>query len=281
MVAVRKMKIYKKAYLEITNFCNKSCSFCVRTRRKKEFLDLMDAEKFVGELSKVTDYLYLHVLGEPLLHPNFEDILQICKSKKLKVIIVTNGLKLKENIRLLAKVHRVDISVHTAETLQEATEAIEAAHALPTTAPIVQFRLWRQDSNISEEIIRTIYRVYGQDLANIEHILAPKKRGVTVTKGVYLHVGQSFEWPVITEEKGSDRGYCMGLKDQIAVLVDGTVVPCCLDAEGIISLGNLHDNKIEDIITSQRAKNLCKEPLCLSCKYKELLNKNQNIGQTP
>ena len=63
--------------------------------------------------------------------------------------------------------------------------------------------------------------------------------------------------------------------DQIASLADGTVVPCCLDSEGEIALGNLFETDMETILSSPRARAMREgltagkmiEPLCQKCTY--------------
>ena len=84
-----------------------------------------------------------------------------------------------------------------------------------------------------------------------------------------------FEWPDLCKSDGSD-GYCHGLKDQIAILVDGTVVPCCLDNNGDINLGNIHTESMEEILNKEKTTKIIEgfknrvavEQLCKKCTYK-------------
>ena len=69
----------KKVYFEITNVCNLSCSFCPKTKRKKRFVSLSEFEEVAKKLEGKTEYLYLHLMGEPTLHPELEEILKCCR----------------------------------------------------------------------------------------------------------------------------------------------------------------------------------------------------------
>ena len=112
------MKKYKRVYIEITNVCNLSCSFCPLTKRAKSFLD---EEKFVhilNEVSPYTDYIYLHLMGEPLLNPGLEVFLEEAYKKGVKVNITTNGTLLKKNKEILLNsksLRQVNISLHSFE----------------------------------------------------------------------------------------------------------------------------------------------------------------------
>ena len=69
----------------------------------------------------------------------------------------------------------------------------------------------------------------------------------------------------------------VALRDQLAVLCDGTVVPCCLDGEGELALGNLFRQELEDILRGERAAAIHAgfdarrpaEELCRRCGYAE------------
>ena len=80
-------KRFKKAYLEIGNVCNLSCSFCPGTRRKPRQMTVEEFALAAGKLRKYTDYLYFHLMGEPLLHPQLEGFLKIAADMGYKVII--------------------------------------------------------------------------------------------------------------------------------------------------------------------------------------------------
>ena len=101
------------------------------------------------------------------------------------------------------------------------------------------------------------------------------ENNIKINPQIYVDKDNEFIWPTINTHKSC--GYCYALKTHIAILVDGTVIPCCLDAEGIINLGNIFKDNLEKIVNSKRYKDLQKslqdrkpiEPLCKSCTFKE------------
>ena len=111
----------KKAYLEITNVCNLSCSFCPGTRREKRFMTPEDFETLSRKLRGHVEYLYLHLMGEPLLHPQLEEILGIAARQGFRVIITTNGTLLDRRGELLVSspaVYKVNISLQSFEATE-------------------------------------------------------------------------------------------------------------------------------------------------------------------
>ncbi len=289
------MKHFKKAYLEITNICNKSCAFCVKTSRTNQFMPLEDVDKFIQEIAVVSDHLYLHVLGEPLLHPELAKILTRCAQQNMKVHLATNATLLHQNIDLLLSakaLHRIMISLHDADTIGEACQIIDDVHALymrrAAEYPLIEFRLWAKDNHdgagFNEHVAQYLASVFckntmtgvadGRTLS-----IEARKRGITVADHVYLHVSTPFEWPRIDDVAVSENDcFCMGLRDQVAVLVDGTVVPCCMDFDGIMKLGNLKEQSLTEIIQSEMALDLidgfskreARLSLCKVCKFREL-----------
>ena len=82
---------FSRCYLEITNRCNLSCSFCPKTKRPARTLSPAEFRLLAEKIRPYTDYLYLHVLGEPLMHPELETLLGICGELNFRVVITTNG----------------------------------------------------------------------------------------------------------------------------------------------------------------------------------------------
>lgn len=269
----------KKAYLEITNVCNLACAFCTGTRREKRFLSLEEFKILSAKLRPHTDYLYFHLMGEPLLHPELGPFLSHAGALGFRVILTTNGTLLPERGELLLSapaLHKVNISLQSFE----ANDRGELAPYLSACAGFAQrandagmlcvLRLWNQN---------------GLDSLNgeIEAILAqrfPKpwpesRRSRKLAERVYLEPGERFDWPDLTAEDRGEPCFCYGLRDQVGVLVDGTVVPCCLDHEGDIPLGNLFEQELINIMSTEKARNIYTgfsqrqaiEPLCRRCGY--------------
>lgn len=272
----------KKAYLEITNVCNLSCSFCHGTSRAKGFISVEDFRTAAKKLRTVTEYLYLHLMGEPLLHPQLKELLAICKELGFRTVVTTNGVLLSEKEEILLNagcIYKYSISLHSyeanAQNGKSAESYVEAvcrfAEKAAAKGSLVSLRLWNgggKDS-LNRQITDRLYAFFPG-----EH---PENRlGVTLTKNVFLEFGDKFDWP----DPGAERrnvSFCMGLRDHVGVLCNGTVVPCCLDADGNIPLGNILTDDLENILKSPRASAIyegfsrreAREELCRRCGYAE------------
>ena len=269
-----------KAFLEITNVCNLNCSFCHGTKREKAFMTASDFRTAAFRLRSFADYLYFHLMGEPLLHPGLKSLFDIAEDLEYKVIITTNGtlLKQKEDILLSSPaLHKVSISLHCYEAndigipLDEYLEdCFSFCEKASRNGIISVMRLWNigGKEDLNEYIIGKMKKYFGNEWKEIYS-------GYKIKEKVFLEWGEKFDWPDENGEYISENHSCYGLRDQIGVLCDGTVVPCCLDADGAVPLGNIFENTLEEILSSKRAVNLknsfinkhvCEE-LCKKCGY--------------
>lgn len=280
------MKRFRKVYVEITNICNMHCSFCPETTRAKAFMRKEDFESVAEEIVKYTDYVYLHVKGEPLIHKELEDILKICNKYGLKINISTNGTLLKEKKEILEKanIRQLNLSLHSFEKEEKESceeqnklnnyieNVVTICNELAESGTIIRYKLWNQTKSSNKEILEHLENVYGVKLVN-----EPYEKDKKLKDNVFLSIKTPFEWPDMNNEKENEKGTCYGLKAQIAILVDGTVVPCCVDNNGDIPLGNIFKDSLENILNTKRAKdilqgfkdNKCVESLCKKCEYRE------------
>lgn len=274
----------KKAYLEITNLCNLSCAFCPGTRRPPGFLTPEDFSLLAGRLRPHTEYLYLHLMGEPLAHPQLEEILRRAGALGFRVMITTNGTLLEERGGLLLAspaVERVSISLHSFEGNEGAGLAdyldrcIRFARSASAGGKRCALRLW----NLDGVGTRGANRQNGAILSALKWAFPGPwregRRGTTLAPGVFLEWGEVFDWPDLSAPEGDGPTFCYGLRDQVGVLWDGTVVPCCLDHEGDIPLGNLYRQTLAEILDSPRARAIydgfsqgrASEALCRRCGF--------------
>lgn len=288
------MKRFKKVYIEITNVCNLKCEFCPMTQRTPKFMDLDTFEKILYDIKSFTDYIYLHVKGEPLLHPELDKFLDLAKEHSFLVNITTNGTlidKVKYKILNKNALRQINFSLHSFDC-NDLNYSIEkylndifdfTSAAVNNTNAIVSYRLWNLEEDIksiekNRHILALIEKAFNLDYKIEEKLLdkARDRRGIKLYNNVYLNIASKFQWPH-TELEGNDNvGFCYGLKNQAGILVDGTVVPCCLDGEGIIKLGNIHENSFSEIIDGERAKAIYEsfakrqviEELCKKCDYR-------------
>ena len=260
--------MFKKVYIEITNNCNLSCPFCIKNTRKKEFISLDNFKIILNKINGFTKYIYLHIMGEPLLHPNVNELINIASSK-YKVNITTNGYlinKIKDN----KNIHQLNISLHSFNinnklSLDEYLNNIfESVDNLIVNNTIINYRIWTNNIN-NEKIIKMLEKKY-----NI------KINGNTKIKdNLFLAFDSEFIWPSLDNNYLKENGSCMGLRTHIGILVDGSVVPCCLDYDGKLSLGNIYESELETIINSKKAiemkvnfqNNKKIEKLCQHCNF--------------
>ena len=270
--------MYSKVYVEITNRCNMNCSFChgharaPRSMTKAEFLHVLD------QLREQTKYIYYHLMGEPLTHPQLPEFIKLAGERGYKSIITTNGtlIERRGGELLAAGVHKVNLSLHSFEEGEDEAHAryvrslADFAKRAAEVGTIVVFRLWNQgfDGDRNPKTLALLRESITGDWVD-------GNRGTRIRDRIYLEWGDRFEWPDKNEPIKGERFFCYGLKDQFGILSDGTVVPCCLDSDGVINLGNVFREEIQSILHSPRAeamvKGFCRgtasEELCRRCGY--------------
>ena len=273
------MKRFRKIYLEISNICNLNCSFCPGTKRSPHRLTQEEFASLLPKLRPYSDYLYFHLMGEPLCHPLLSEFLSLAEAQGFRVILTTNGTLLRRQKEILLEapaLHKVNISLHAFEAndlavpfdkyLEDCFDFGKAAEG----TKLVVFRLWNQGGadEKNEEILKTMETYFPKPWVS-------ESRGTRIGQRVYLEYGDKFDWPDLSAQDFGKNVFCYGLKDQIGVLCDGTVVPCCLDHDGEIKLGNLHHQTMEEILENHRAKAILEgfskkhatEELCRKCGY--------------
>lgn len=272
-------KRFRKIYLEISNRCNLSCRFCPGTRRQSRGLTVAEFSSLLPRLRPYTDYLYFHLMGEPLCHPQLETFLHLAGEAGFRVILTTNGTLLQRQQEILLNapaLHKINISLHAFEANDldiPFSQYLSQCFAFGKAAEgklLVVFRLWNHGGADSRngEILDALQKAFPQKWV-------VERRGTRLADRVYLEYGEKFDWPDLNAPEGSEDLYCYGLRDQLGVLCDGTVVPCCLDHDGDLALGNLFEQDLNAILESPRAKAIFEgfrqrkavEPLCRRCGY--------------
>ena len=269
----------RKAYLEITNVCNLRCAFCPGTKRAPRFLTPEEFRLLAGKVRGHTEYLYFHLMGEPLLHPELAQLLAIADELRFKVMLTTNGTLLPVRQELLLAspaLHKVNISLQSFEANEGGELAdylrgcTDFAAAAAKAGKLCEFRLWNRGGweSMNTEIRAALAAVFPEPWEK-------SRNGFRLAERVWLEPGDRFDWPDLALPELGERCFCYGLRDQVGILCDGTVVPCCLDREGAIPLGNLFEQELEDIMSTERARAIydgfsqrrAVERLCRSCGY--------------
>lgn len=270
--------MYSRVYVEITNICNMRCSFCHGHSRQPGRMDEIMFARILAQLADQTKYIYYHLMGEPTLHPELPRFIRMATEAGFLSIITTNGTLLSKRQQELidAKPHKFNISVHSFEGEDQTAfenyvnEIAAFADKANQAGIIVNFRLWNKgfDGGRNEKILEILrWKLPGQ--------WAENTRGYRIREKLYLEWGDRFGWPDKEGQIQGDDVFCHGMKDHFGILCDGTVVPCCLDSDGIINLGNILRQNISEILSSPRATAMVKgfdrrtasEDLCRRCPY--------------
>lgn len=280
--------MFKRVYVEITNVCNLACTFCPGTQREKRFMTPQAFRAIAEKLRGHTRYLYFHVMGEPLLHPDLPELLAIAGELGFRVCITTNGTLLPRQRHTLLDapaLHKVSVSLHSFEGNGggDMADYLRGVWTFCTAAAergiLCALRLWNEGGAEARngEIYAFLSAVTGQDVAALPRDGAGNRR---LAPGLFLESARKFDWPS-PDAAESQVQFCHALRQQLAVLCDGTVVPCCLDGEGHIPLGNLMTQTLPDILASPRAQAMREgfsrrrpsEALCRRCGYAARFNK--------
>lgn len=276
------MKPYRKVYAELTSVCNLRCSFCPGTSRSAHMLTEDEFRRIINQITPYTDYVYFHLMGEPLLHPQLPLFLHIAEEAGLKVCITTNGTMLEKQEKALlsaGSLHKLSISLQAKEantagllTDDYLESCFRFGKAFEGKAILV-YRLWNEGGleKENEHIISLMKKYFPEPWAH-------RFDGCRIGERVYLEYGKTFSWPDNAAEDtmpADGRYFCYALRDQFGILSDGTVVPCCLDHDGELALGNVFSSPLEEILSSPRAQAIydgfsvgtAAEPLCRRCGY--------------
>lgn len=268
-------KRFKKIYVEITNKCNLNCSFCSPLKRKVKELSVDEFELIIQKIKPYTDYIYLHVKGEPLLHSKLDDLLSICDREKIKVNITTNGTLLKSKKDILSShssIRQINVSLHCENNISNYFDDVFTTCRGLSQKMYVSYRIWNlNDLTLDKKsimIVNKIIEYYKLETDIVNKIYKDKE--IKIFNNTFVNKDNLFTWP--DNSNGFDLdGKCYGLNTHIGILVDGTVIPCCLDGNGEINLGNIFNEDLEEILNTDLVKNMIKgfkngKSICQLCK---------------
>ena len=283
---------FKRINIEISNICNLKCSFCPSGERDKQVMSVADFDRLAGEVAGLTEEVVLHLLGEPLGHPEFARILDACDRVGVRANIVTNGVLMTggrpaELLRPI--VRQVSFSLHSFEDnfkhqdpevyFRRIANFIERAEAERPDL-YINLRLWDLDGVGADDTARNskmrdlLASNFGFDWTDVKVDLRRRKNW-RIRGRIYLHFDSRFEWPRMDLPVQGTKGFCQGLTGHVGIHADGTVVPCCLDHKADMPLGNVHTTPMREILAGPRATAMrlgfqrgeLVEPLCQRCTF--------------
>jgi radical SAM protein with 4Fe4S-binding SPASM domain len=283
---------FQKVHVEISSICNLQCSFCPEVIREKKLMDLALFRRILEQVAPLTEQVAFHLMGDPLVHPKLEELVAICEEFGSRIFLVTNGVLLQESragTLLHPAFRQVNFSLHSFPDNfgdRDPAAYLERIFAFTERAfrerpdLYVNYRLWnlegpRGTGAKNREILRRVEERFGA-VPDLE-VDVRRQKSRRVKNRLYLHFDTEFTWPALDLPVLGASGTCYGLSSHFGILVDGTVVPCCLDKEGSIPLGNVRDRPLTEILEGERAQAMRKgfrerrlvEELCRRCQYIE------------
>ena len=268
------------------------------TRGPREFMASALFEKCIADAQEIgAKNVFFHVLGEPTLHPGFAHYVKKLESTPLKLTLTTNGTTIARaahHILNSPAVRQVNFSTHAyAELpLSDARGHLEnvldfcrmALAARPDM--YINLRLWNigdsESGNWNKLMLVRVNETFGTQVAPGN--FCSRHKSFPIAGRLYLHEDSRFEWPKLDESTGNalqtkdERGIagtCHALDTHVAILHDGRVVACCLDYSGQITLGNIANQNLAEILGSPLARKLregfekheLRHPFCQGCSY--------------
>ena len=257
----------KKVYIEITNSCNLKCDFCIQNNNDTRFIEEENFKLILKKLKGYTNYLYFHILGEPLLHPNIKKYIKLAKENNFMINITTNGYLIKR-IKDINEIRQLNISLHSYDEKYEIpleqymNDIFDVVDNLENT--YISYRIW-VNNKYNEEIINILNNHYNTNIKE-------KKK---IKNNIFFSEFHEFIWPDLDNNYYNNKGKCYALKDHIGILSNGNIVPCCLDTKGIITLGNIYKDDLKKILNSTRVNRMINnfknnkkcEELCKHCNF--------------
>ena len=284
---------FYRVYVELTNTCGLACTFCPPKKHPSAIISLPFFEHLLEELSSYTKEIALHMGGDPLTLSNLSAYLDICEQKNIKVMLTTSGYYLNKHdlttfMHPAIKQINLSLNSYNKNSMPLSFEAYmkpiialcHLKHEKNNKALFINLRLWNMDESHSEKAFNEMLFSFLEESFKItldtQTIYDEKPRSVRLTEKILLHFDGYFEWPSL-ESNHYSQGACLGLRSHFGILSNGDVVPCCLDKDGLMVLGNVQHEPLKNILNSPRAQAIIQgfnnhqavELVCQNCSYKD------------
>lgn len=286
------IKKFKKVHIEITNICNLKCTFCPPKILPNGIMSLEQFDSLNFQLKPYTKELAYHVVGDPLVLTNLNEYLNISLKYGLKVNITTTANNINEKhyeTLLNSTIKQINFSINSynanshKKSLDEYLEPIINFVKFAQSRKheyFINFRIWNLDEEKSAKEFNTkvfdkINEAFNTEI-NIEEVYKQRPKNIRIDRKIFFNFDEYFNWPSLNNEIVSTKGFCYGLDSHFGILTNGDVIPCCLDQNAVVNLGNTNNTQIEDILKSKKVldiqkgfkKNILVEELCQKCEYR-------------
>jgi len=291
------IKKFRKVHIEITNICNLKCSFCPPKIKPNATMNLEKFDELNCELKSYTKELAYHIVGDPLVLSNLNDYLNISKKHGLKVNITTTANNInKKHYEALSNtiLKQINFSINSYnanshkkslnEYLQAIIDFIKYAQSI-NHEYFINLRIWNlDDTKSAKEFNKKVFDKINSEFESnidIDDVYKNRPKNIRIARKIFFNFDDYFKWPSLDENVISTKGFCYGLDSHFGILSSGEVVPCCLDQNAVINLGNINSSKLDDILKSKRVldiqkgfkKNILIEELCQKCDYRKRFDK--------
>lgn len=276
---------FEKIYIELSDICGLECSFCTGAKNVRGIMNVKDFEKLLPKIQKRAKLYTFHLLGDPLMLNHLNVYINLAKAYDMKLELTTSGFYLSdENINLLLKndhIHQINISLMAflsqnkldLNSYFKPIFQLIQRHIEIKSESFINLRLWNLNTSLKAPSKNNAIYALLQDFFQLK--IDTKALKTRLARKVFLNQAKLFKWASLNGAHLRTKGTCHALSKQIGILSDGRVVPCCLDSAGVMSLGNLFTQDLDEILQSPRAvrmkegfkQGILTEPLCQKCEF--------------
>jgi len=230
--------------LETTNNCNLRCTMCPinHMTRQTGYMELPKFRKIIDEIAPYAELVYLHGLGEPLLHPDIIEMVRYCRSRRVKTGISTNAMMLTEEM--------------SAKLLEAGLDYIFLAFDGATKETFERVRKNADFSRVDKAVrgfLAMKDKIKNSNFTVVQMIVTPEtehekelflERWKDVKNINAIRIKREFDLRFLNrtpKPEGICDKPCFYLWRQANIYWDGTVSLCCMASNNEQLLGNIFD----------------------------------------
>ncbi|AJC85647.1 radical SAM/SPASM domain-containing protein [Campylobacter sp. RM16704] len=276
---------FEKIYIELSDICGLKCDFCPSQKAQRKIMTLANFERICKGVHNYAKLFTFHVLGDPLKISNLKEYLEISLKYNMQIELTTSGfyfddekMNLVLNFKNIRQIN-ISLSAFLAQSRMSLNEYFKPIlkfiflHLQKENNSFVNFRLWNLDKNFNSPLENKIIYEFLEQIFKVK--IQKQKAKNRLARHIILHQAKFFKWPSLQDEIIREMGYCHALNGQIAILSDGSLVPCCLDVKADIKLGNCFEKDFNELLNSSLyvelkegfKQGILKAELCKRCEF--------------